>query len=92
VYLKTAVESAEEQEVLLEMGSDDGVKAWLNGEEIHANNAGRGVTPGEDKVKTKLKAGENVLLLKITQGGGGWGACARFRKPDGSQIEGLVVK
>ncbi len=86
-YLRTTVESPEEREVLLELGSDDGVKVWLNGEQIHALNKGRGVVPGEDKVKTKLKAGKNLLLLKVNQGGGGWGACARFRKPDGSQLD-----
>ncbi|MFC1672061.1 HEAT repeat domain-containing protein [Planctomycetota bacterium] len=91
-YLRAVVESSEEKQVLLELGSDDGVKVWLNGKVIHANNTARGVRPAEDKVKTVLKAGENVLLVKITQGNGGWGACARFRKPDGSRLEGLKTR
>ncbi|MFC1671694.1 HEAT repeat domain-containing protein, partial [Planctomycetota bacterium] len=88
-YLRAVVECPEEQEAQIQIGSDDGVKAWLNGELVHGNNLGRGVTPGEDKAKVTLKAGKNTLLLKINNGGGGWGACARFRKPDGSGIEGI---
>jgi hypothetical protein len=29
------------------------------------------------------------LLLKITQGNGGWDACVRLRNPDGSKVEGV---
>jgi hypothetical protein len=75
--------------VLLEIGSDDGIKVWLNGKLIHGNNASRGCTPGEDKIRTELDEGWNRLLLKVTQGGGEWSACARFRTPEGDRIDGL---
>ncbi len=88
-YLRSTVEAAEAGEALLELGTDDGVKVWLNGEVVHKNDVMRGVVPGQDKVKVNLNAGDNVLLLKVNQGGGGWGACARFRKPDGGKLEGL---
>jgi hypothetical protein len=73
----------------LEIGSDDGVKVWLNDKLIHAHNTFRGLTPGSDKVKVTLKAGWNPLLLKVTQLNQGWEFCARFVKPDGSAIENL---
>jgi len=88
-YLKTIVRSQSHQQLMLELGSDDGVKAWLNGQLVHANNVNRGCTPGEDKVKVALKKGTNTLLLKITQGGGGWNACARFRTLDDKTPRGL---
>ena len=91
-YLKTTVFSKVACQALLELGSNDGVKVWLNGEMIHANDTGRGVTPGEDVVEVTLKEGKNTLLLKVVNGGGGWGACARFRRPDGGKLEDLSVK
>ena len=35
----------------LDIGSDDGVKAWLNGKLVHGNNALRGVGVAQEKVK-----------------------------------------
>jgi type 1 glutamine amidotransferase/HEAT repeat protein len=90
-YLRNHVWSEREQRVKMELGSDDGVKVWLNGELIHANNAARGVTPGEDVVEITLRQGWNSLLMKIIQGAGGWGACARLRNLDGGKLEGVKV-
>ena len=91
-YLKVQIVSPKAQESLLELGSDDGVKAWLNGTQVCAHNILRACEPGQEKVKVSLKEGANVLLLKITQGNMGWGACARFRAPGGGKLEGLSVR
>jgi len=88
-YLRNKVWSDKNQNVRLELGSDDGVKAWLNGQLVHSNNANRGVALGADKVEVILKKGWNTLMLKITNGSGEWGACARIRALDGGKIEGL---
>jgi hypothetical protein len=85
VYLRTRVHSDREQDARLELGSDDGVKVWLNGRLVHANNATRGCKPEEDKVSIHLTEGCNELLVKVTQGIGGWGFCGRLRTPDGSK-------
>jgi HEAT repeat protein len=90
-YLRTQITSDQAQEARLEMGSDDGVKVWLNGKVVHANNAVRPCTPGQDKVKIKLQQGANNLLLKITQGGGEWSACCRLRAADGKQLSDCTV-
>lgn len=86
-YLRTWIHSDQTQPARLELGSDDGVKAWLNGAVVHANNADRGLVVGQDKVPVTLQAGWNRLLLKITQGEGGWAACARLRTPNGHRLE-----
>jgi HEAT repeat protein len=91
-YLKVQIVSPKAQESLLELGSDDGVKAWLNGTQVCAHNILRPCEPGQEKVKVSLKEGANVLMLKITQGNMGWGACARFRAPAGGKLEGLLVR
>jgi type 1 glutamine amidotransferase len=90
-YLRAEIDSPVQQEAVLELGSDDGIKAWLNGEEVHANNVLRGHQPGQDKVPVTLRRGANALMLKIVEEGGGWAASARVAGPDGNPIEGLAL-
>lgn len=91
-YLKTRLVVPAPVEALLLMGSDDGLKAWLNGEVVHANNIDRGAVADQDLAPIRLKAGANDLLLKVTQGGGGWAACARLVGLDGRPLAGLKVE
>ena len=91
-YLRNQVWSDNDQEARLELGSDDGIKVWLNDQLVHANDVTRGVSPGADIVKVHLKQGWNQLMLKVSNKSGGWGACARLVKPDGSSFEELRVK
>jgi hypothetical protein len=88
-YLRNQVWSQKEQRVKMELGSDDGIKVWLNGELVHAKTASRGVTPADDVFEITLRRGWNPLLLKIIQGTGGWGACVRLRNLDGGQASGV---
>ena len=88
-YLRSAVWSEATREVNLELGSDDGVKAWWNGQVVLSSNVQRAVAPAQEKVKLSLQPGWNQLLLKITQNNQGWGACARFSQPDGAPITDL---
>ncbi|MDQ1256517.1 MAG: hypothetical protein QG656_1113, partial [Candidatus Hydrogenedentes bacterium] len=91
-YLRTNLIAPTAQEAVLKLGSNDGVKVWLNGEVVHGNNVGRGCAPDSDTVTVKLNAGANPLVLKVTQSGGDWAACARVQKPDGSAIDGLKAE
>lgn len=90
-YLRTILTSEQEQQAVLELGSDDGVKVWVNGKFAHANNASRPCSPGEDKASVTLRQGENVLLLKITQSGGGWAAVARLRDAAGKPLSNVII-
>ena len=91
-YLRTAIWSPEDQEARLETGSDDGLKVWLNGEVVVSKNVPRGMTPGDDKTDVRVKKGWNTLLLKVTQGGGGWAACAKLVARDsGKALKGIRV-
>jgi hypothetical protein len=89
VYVRCHIWSPEDQKARLELGSDDGVKVWLNGVLVHMLDLIRGVSAGEDRVPVSLKQGWNVLTMKVRQGGGSWGACARVRTPDGAHLEGI---
>lgn len=88
-YLRTSVWSDKERELVLETGSDDGTKAWWNGQVVLSQNVQRAVAPAQEKTKVTAKAGWNDLLLKITQNNQGWGAVARFTNPDGTPAAGL---
>ncbi len=91
-YLSAAIDAPEARDAVLELGSNDGLKVWLNGEVVLAKNASRGCKPGDDKVNLKLSAGRNELLLKVTQYGGGWSTCARLVSPEGGPVAGLEVE
>jgi hypothetical protein len=90
-YLKAEIIAPNATDAILLMGSDDGIKAWLNGTVVHSNNIDRGQVVDQDIAPIKLKQGANELLLKITQGGGGWSACARIVGADNFPIEGLRI-
>lgn len=78
-YACTRLSSPVAQEAELRIGSDDGCAVWLNGEQVHdVLDAARGVVVDQDRVRVKLRAGENVLLLKIAQLGGNWGLSVRL--------------
>jgi type 1 glutamine amidotransferase len=88
-YVRTYVSSPKKQDVLLEVGSDDGVKVWLNGKVVHSNNVARPLRPCEDSVKVTLEQGWNSILMKVTQGGGEWQACARLHDLNDNPLAGL---
>ena len=77
IYLNSATDQSG---VTLGVSSDDSIKVWLNGEEVHNNpvNRGRGGAPADidgyqDKIEVNLVAGGNLLLVKVSERGGGWG-------------------
>ena len=90
-YALTWIRSEKAADARLDLGSDDGIKAWLNGKLVHALSAPRAAIPYTDKVPIKLKAGWNPLLLKITQNNVPWEFCARIttRKGKGEPVPGV---
>jgi hypothetical protein len=91
-YLKTSIWSETARDAKIFLGSDDGIKVWLNGGLVHQNNVQRGFTPGEDSFPVKLKKGWNTCLLKVTQGTGGWEAAVAICDVDGKPLKGLRYK
>jgi HEAT repeat protein len=88
-YARTWIYSPKKQNIRLELGSDDGVKVWLNDHLVHANNVARALQPGSDKVDVTLNSGWNSLMLKITQYNAGWGFCVRCAEPGGEPVADL---
>ena len=76
-YAIIILESDEaQQNVTMGVSSDDSIKVWLNGAQVHRNavNRGRG-GPNEfqDEFRVNLKEGANLLMVKVSERGGGWG-------------------
>jgi HEAT repeat protein len=91
-YARTWIQCDKERPMRLELGSDDGVKVWLNDKQVYALNTARALTPGSDKVNVTLHPGWNMLLLKVTQNNLGWEFCAKLVNPDGSHYDGLKIE
>lgn len=105
IYVRTRLESPDRRDAVLHLGSDDGVKVWLNGRLVHSHLVFRPVRAGEDTVRIMLRQGPNELLLKVVQGYGGWGfACSltdaagrpfddlRLALPQDADAPGLLLR
>ena len=65
-----------QKDVAMGVSSDDSVKVWVNGEVVHTNatNRGRGGDNSfQDHLKVDLKKGNNLVMIKVSERGGGWG-------------------
>ena len=72
-YALITLESGSDQsDVDMKVGSDDSIKVWLNGEVVHNNPVNRGAGDFQDTFQVNLKAGANLLLVKVSERGGGW--------------------
>lgn len=72
------------------LGYDDGACVWLNGEQLVYHNRTGGFEADMKKVGVDLDAGENRLLVKVSQSTGEHGFGARFCQADGSAVGGLT--
>ena len=64
-YVFRTIKVEEAQRLNLSLGSDDGIKVWVNGKAVHMNKVTRSLAPDQDKLTVQLQAGENKLLMKI---------------------------
>lgn len=76
----------------LELGSDDGIKVWLNGKLIWDKDVYRVAAPRQDLVPIHLRQGRNDLLLKIGQAEGDWGFFLRSTDDQGQPWSDLDVR
>ena len=91
-YIVAYVYADADKEAILEMGSDDMLKAWMNGEMIVDSPKYQALVRASYKIPVKLKKGKNTLLMKVSQGGHNWEACAALKNADGGLLEGWQDK
>jgi hypothetical protein len=57
----------------LGIGSNDGVRVWINGKLVLDRQVGRKALVNDDVVTVHLKKGVHDLLIKVDQLGNEWG-------------------
>ena len=87
-YIMKVLEASSACEFPLSLGSDDGIKVYLNGQVVLANNIGRAAAPDQEKISLALKKGKNYLLIKIHNGGG---ASGFYYKSAGEALSGASI-
>jgi len=90
-YLRTFLISDEASTASLQIGSDDGILVWVNGQEVLSTVGKRPYKKGQDTITVPLNQGKNELLAKVTQGTGNWRASVLVESPDGGAIPGLTI-
>jgi putative heme-binding domain-containing protein len=79
MYAFTRLESGTKQQVMLLVGSDDGVKVWQNGRAVWTNDKVRGALPFQDVVALELQPGSNDLLIRVRNVAGDSGMYLHYR-------------
>lgn len=87
IYAHSYVYSPTAQNVYLSMGSDDGIRAWVNGNLVWSNDVNRGHTFNQDRVQVNLNAGWNRLLIKVRNGTAAFDFSARFTDAAGNPVD-----
>jgi hypothetical protein len=64
-YVYRRVYSPKKQQAALLCGSDDFIRVWLNGKQIHEHLRPRIATPTDDCVLATLEPGWNTLLARV---------------------------
>ena len=77
-YALTYVRSPEPRTVRLRVESDDDVVIWLNGRRVWRREIARELRSGADTIVLPLTRGENRLLYRVVNRGGGFGLGARL--------------
>ena len=90
-YARCDVMSPVRQRVQIRLGTNDACVLWVNGRKVFTNpNPGRAILD-KDIVPVTLQKGKNRILLKVCQGGAGWGFYFRITDVQGHPIPNLTV-
>jgi hypothetical protein len=81
-YLFRTLTAPQDMKLVLQLGSDDGIRVWVNGNEKLNKKIVRGTVANQEQVTVDLEQGENQLLIKISQGGGACGFYFNYGSSD----------
>ncbi|MGO9231459.1 MAG: prolyl oligopeptidase family serine peptidase [Bryobacteraceae bacterium] len=65
-YAFTKVPRSKTGKALVSVGSEDGIRVWLNGTLVLKKDGLRSLTQDEDQIEVDMNAGENALLVKVS--------------------------
>jgi hypothetical protein len=72
-YAHRTITLPEAKTVKLGVGSNDGVRVWVNNKLVLDRLVSRPAVPNEDQIRVPMKKGENTILVKVDQTGNKWG-------------------
>ena len=94
-YFATYLESATARDIHLWLGSCDGYHGWWNGTPLPTSDllstVSRMGDPDRELFRVRLRKGRNLLLLKLINGRGGYGLCARLTDINERKLSGVKV-
>ncbi len=79
-YAAAIIKCDKRTPAVLMLGSNDMIAVWLNGKRVFVHPDPRASGPDVDKIAVTLEKGENILLAKVQNVGGGWWVYARFNE------------
>jgi len=92
VYAHVYVYSPTARYARLLLGCDDGIKVWLNWDNVYTNDRYGSWKKDKYEVDVWLRAGWNRLLCKISQGGGDYEFSARFTDMNYNSFDDLIYQ
>jgi hypothetical protein len=92
LFAAADVESDSDQELLLKVGSDDGIRVTINGKVLLNNLVARGAAADQDEALVRLQKGRNRILVKVENRGGRAGFYLRFVDKSGVPPEDVNVR
>jgi putative heme-binding domain-containing protein len=78
-YAYCRLESGGREKAQLLVGSDDGIKVWLNGKLVWTNDVSRAALPYQDVVSVQLEPGSNDVLVRVRNHTGSSGVFIHYR-------------
>jgi hypothetical protein len=72
-YAYTRINMPEARPVKFGIGSNDGVRVWINGKLVLERVVSRKAIPNNDQIVVPMLKGENTVLVKVDQLGNKWG-------------------
>jgi hypothetical protein len=85
-YAVRTFTSDKARDVRIFTGSDDALRVWLNGKLVTQVLALRAASIDSESNSAKLRAGENTLIVEVSQGTGGWGLYLRIDDGKGNDL------
>lgn len=90
VYVGRQIYVPTQRDVQVSLGSDDGIRVYVNGAEAYSNRIDRGALPDQDRVTLSLRAGRNDVVFKVVNTGGP-GAFYGAAPVDLSRLNGALM-
>ena len=79
IYGSIVLDSPQEQNTRMFVGSDDSAKVWLNGELVHEKIKLRSARDYKESFPVTLRQGRNTLLVAVGNATGGWSGFFGFQ-------------